>query len=77
MKIWVVEHFEIEGHYNLAVCTSLEKAKEFFQKCAESSPYESYSIMEYETDVWSDNPNDHVSNPSQEPQVRPIEVAST
>jgi hypothetical protein len=77
MKIWIVEHFEIEGHNNLAVCTSFATAMEFFDKCLKASPYESYSIMEYETDVWCDNPNDHYDNPSPEHEVKPIEVAST
>jgi len=73
MKIWIVEYFEIEGHTNLAVCTSLEKAKEFLAKCGESDDYESYSIHEYETDVWCWYP--HGKAPPTVVEIMPIEVA--
>jgi hypothetical protein len=75
MKIWIVEKYEIEGHYNLAVCTSLEKAKDFLDKCPIDRRYESYCVYEYETDVWCNNPNSSYDNPSSEPEIIPAEVA--
>jgi hypothetical protein len=76
MKIWIVEFEAIEEHMNLAVCTSLENAEKFLAKC-KAGEYEQYTIQEYETDVWCWNPNSHASKPSTEPEVKPIEVAST